>query len=149
MIVGIGVDVIEPERIARAMANPRFIERMYTPRERQHIAQAGANAAQRAAGIFAAKEAAVKALGCGFDGVGFHDVEVTSAASGQPGLELHGGAAARLAALAGARASVDIAHSKRGGSVCRYRGMNACGGWLRPEKACACPDAVGMAARLA
>ena len=26
--------------------------------------------------------------------------------------------------------------------------MNACGGWLRPEKACACPDAVGMAARL-
>ncbi len=110
MIVGIGVDIIEPARIARAMANPRFAERIYTPRERERIAQAGAQSAQRAAGIFAAKEAAVKALGCGFDGVGLHDVEVVSAASGQPGLELRGGAAARLSALGGVRAQLSISH---------------------------------------
>lgn len=110
MIVGTGVDIIEPARIERAMANPRFMERMYTPRERERIANAGAHAAQRAAGMFAAKEAAVKALGCGFDGVGFHDVEVVSSASGRPGLELHGGAAERLSALGGARAHLSISH---------------------------------------
>ena len=65
MILGVGVDIIEPERIERAMDNARFMERVYTESERERIAQAGRSGAQRAAGIFAGKEAAVKALGCG------------------------------------------------------------------------------------
>lgn len=110
MILGVGVDAIEPRRIERALANPRFVQRVYTPEERARIAQARALGAQRAAGIFAAKEAAVKALGSGFDGVRFQDVEVRCAESGQPQLALSGGAAARLAALGGARAHLSISH---------------------------------------
>jgi holo-[acyl-carrier protein] synthase len=61
---------------------------------------------------FAAKEAAVKALGTGFAGdVGFADVEVTRLASGQPQLRFHGGAARRVAALGVTQAWVSLTHT--------------------------------------
>ena len=41
MIIGVGVDTIEPERIARAIQNERFLTRVYTEGERAHIAAAG------------------------------------------------------------------------------------------------------------
>ena len=76
MIIGVGVDTIEPERIARAIQNERFLARVYTEGERAHIAAAGRAGAQRAAGIFAAKEAALKALGCGLSGAALCEAEV-------------------------------------------------------------------------
>lgn len=110
MILGIGVDAIEPERIARALKNPRFAARMYTDAERARIAQAGRAAPERAAGIFAGKEAALKALGCGFSGVGFHDVEVLSDSAGRPQLCFHGTALDRLRALGAARWHISVSH---------------------------------------
>ena len=110
MIKGIGTDIIEPARIEKAIENPRFIQRVYTQRERARIEEAGAFKAQRAAGIFAGKEAAVKALGCGFDGIAFCDVEVLSDERGAPQLLLRGGALERAESLGADRWFISISH---------------------------------------
>ena len=103
MILGIGNDTVDIRRIERTLERhgERFIERVFTPAER-------AKAERRAERIraatyakrFAAKEAASKALGTGFrDGVFFRDLGVVNLRSGQPTLEMTGGAAERLLAI--------------------------------------------------
>ena len=98
MILGTGSDIVDIRRIERVMKRygARFIERCFTPAEQ-------AKAAKRADPIptyakrFAAKEACSKALGTGFrKGVFFRDMGVVNLASGQPTLELTGGALKRL-----------------------------------------------------
>ncbi len=95
MIQGVGTDLCQIERIARAMENPRFLERLYTPAERKRLETlCDERKRERAAGMFAAKEAVAKALGTGFTGFGFADVEILSDDKGKPVVRLHGGAAA-------------------------------------------------------
>ena len=65
------------------MADGRFLHRYFTEGERAYIA-ARARGAQTAAGIFAAKEALVKALGTGFGPLAPADVEITHDTSGAP-----------------------------------------------------------------
>lgn len=108
MILGLGLDLCDVGRIERALQNPRFLLRVYTPGERALIEARGA---QTAAGLFAAKEAAAKALGTGFRGFGFADVEVLRDDLGRPVCRLHGGAQARLLALGGGTLLVSITHS--------------------------------------
>jgi holo-[acyl-carrier protein] synthase len=62
----VGMDLIEIERIARALERPRFRERVYTEAERAYC-DGKANPVQSYAARFAAKEAVGKALGCGVD----------------------------------------------------------------------------------
>jgi holo-[acyl-carrier protein] synthase len=62
----VGMDLIEIERIARALKRPRFRERVYTEAERAYC-DGKANPAQSYAARFAGKEAVGKALGCGVD----------------------------------------------------------------------------------
>lgn len=83
MIRGLGCDVCAVPRIQKAMENPRFLERWFTVYERGYIA-ARKNGAQTAAGIFAAKEAFVKALGTGFDALMPDQVGVCHDQSGAP-----------------------------------------------------------------
>ncbi len=61
-ITGVGTDIIEIERIKKAVSSPRFLDRVYTERERAY-AMERTNPYQTYAGMFAAKEAAVKAMG--------------------------------------------------------------------------------------
>lgn len=91
MIHGIGIDIIEIDRVAVAVARPRFKERVFTPAEREYCDQA--RGAERYAGRFAAKEAIAKALGCGLN---WREVEILHGADGRPVPALHGAAAARL-----------------------------------------------------
>src|SRR5690349_12694405 len=65
MVEGIGVDIIEIERVAEAVARRRFRERIFSPDERAYCEDGGSprRIAERYAGRFAAKEAVVKALG--------------------------------------------------------------------------------------
>ncbi|HTE19567.1 MAG TPA: holo-ACP synthase [Armatimonadota bacterium] len=91
MIDGIGVDIIEIERVAKAVARPRFRERVFTEAEREYC-DAATNA-ERYAGRFAAKEAIAKALGIGLN---WRDVEILCGESGAPLPRLHGAAAQRL-----------------------------------------------------
>lgn len=83
MIRGLGCDLCAISRMEKIMADGRFLHRYFTEGERAYIA-ARARGAQTAAGIFAAKEALVKALGTGFGPLAPADVEITHDASGAP-----------------------------------------------------------------
>ena len=83
---------------------------MYTEGERAHIAAAGRAGAQRAAGIFAAKEAALKALGCGLSGAALCEAEVKWNGAGRPELSFHGRAYEKFKALGGVRSHLSITH---------------------------------------
>jgi len=86
MIAGIGVDTIEIERIEKAVSKERFVSRTYTEAEIAYCESKGKNRIQSYAGIFAAKEAAVKALGSGFRGCGPESVEIYHDEEGTPHL---------------------------------------------------------------
>jgi holo-[acyl-carrier protein] synthase len=102
MIIAIGTDAIEVERVARAVDHPRwgarFRQRVYTAGEIAYCTRRRRNAESFAA-RFAAKEAVMKALGTGYaKGVWWRDIEVVRN-SGPPRIVLHGGAAARARTL--------------------------------------------------
>ena len=86
MIVSIGIDIIEVARIREVLLRtPRFLERVYTERERAYCESRGVVAAQHYAVRFAAKEAALKALQTGWrGGISWQDVEISARESGAP-----------------------------------------------------------------
>jgi holo-[acyl-carrier protein] synthase len=92
VIISIGIDIIEVARIREVLARtPRFVERVFTPAERNYCDSRGAVAAQHYAARFAAKEAALKALQTGWrGGIAWQDVEIASQESGAPYLIFHG-----------------------------------------------------------
>src|SRR5688572_26576866 len=106
---GIGIDLIEIERIERAIERrPRLAERVFTGGELDH-ARDKARPGRHLAARFAAKEAALKALGLG--GLRLHEVEVEGGGDSPPRLRLHGEAAA-VAAREGVELSVSLTHSR-------------------------------------
>lgn len=124
MILGVGTDLCRVDRMARAMKNPRFLDRMYTLNERARLEKLCAERKlERVAGMFAAKEAVAKALGTGFAGFGFADVEILSDDSGRPVAHLHGGARA----LAG-DAVVHLSISHDGGMAVAFAVIETRGG---------------------
>lgn len=105
---GIGIDLIEIERIERAIARrPRLAERLFLPAELA-FARSRPRPARHLAVRFAAKEAAVKALG---GGCAPRDIEVVGGGVEPPVLRLHG-RAAQLARERGIRLDVSLTHSR-------------------------------------
>lgn len=99
MPVGLGVDIVEIDRMRRILdRTPSFARKVFT-RGEQDYCNAKANPATHYAARFAAKEAVCKALGTGIltDGITMQDVEVIRDSRGKPAVALHG-AAARIAA---------------------------------------------------
>lgn len=95
----------------RAIAKEHFYRKVFLDGERAYLETKGKGRAQSAAAMFAAKEAAAKALGTGFAaGVMPWVIEVTHDAAGAPGLLLHGAAAERLAQLGGTRILLSLSH---------------------------------------
>lgn len=91
MIVGIGIDTVEIDRIGRALQrHPGFAARVFTEREQSASARRGAGAVAYLAKRWAAKEAASKALGVGFSGFRYTEIEVLNLPSGAPSLQLSG-----------------------------------------------------------
>lgn len=102
MIVGLGSDLCNIERIERSLARfgTRFEDRVFTEVERAKAARRPFTRAGTYAKRFAAKEAFSKAVGTGFKrGVFMKDIGVVNAPSGAPTLALSGGAKAALDAL--------------------------------------------------
>lgn len=100
MIIGVGVDLVDMRRIERLIERygNRFIYKIFTKAE-QAYANVSSNPIAAYANRFAAKEAAVKALGTGMaGGIGWQDIEVLRAPSGAPSLCFHGKAFERLTA---------------------------------------------------
>lgn len=98
MILGVGTDLIDIRRIESTIARfgDRFLDRIFTPIERQR-SEGRASPAAAYAQRYAAKEACAKALGTGFrDNVFWRDIGVDNWPSGQPYLRLNGGASRRL-----------------------------------------------------
>ena len=88
-----GIDLVEVERVARLMREhgDRFLERCFTEGERAYAASSEKLRDERLAVRFAAKEAALKALGTGWrGGIAWTDVEVVRAPSGEPSLRVTG-----------------------------------------------------------
>ena len=108
MIVGLGIDLVAVDRVERLLARhgARFLARCFVDGEAVRPGDA-----EHLAGLLAAKEAAFKALGTGWDsGVGWRTVAVRRTAAGVPGLELSGVAATRCEALGAARSHLTITH---------------------------------------
>lgn len=116
MILGIGMDLCEIERMGRAIEKAHFVDRVFAPAEAERLRGASdVRRAEIAAGLFAAKEAVAKALGTGFCRFGTADVEITPDAAGCPRCALHGGALDRARALCGGdrfRVWVTVTHEK-------------------------------------
>ena len=83
MIVGIGNDIIEIERIEKAISKEGFKNKIYTQRELKNIEKRG-NRTETYAGIFSAKEAISKAIGTGVREFSLTDLEILNDDLGKP-----------------------------------------------------------------
>lgn len=113
MILGIGTDLAEVHRIQKSIDRygDRFLKRIYTEAEIAYASRK-ANAAERFAARFAAKEAGMKALGTGLrHGITWKDFEVFNEPSGRPGLRLHGAALEIATKMGARRISLSLTHT--------------------------------------
>lgn len=113
-VIAHGVDVVDIERIATLLAahGDRFRHRVYTAAEQALAEASGARRAERYAVRFAAKEAALKALGTGLrGGITWTDIEVVASWAGRPELIVRGEALATASRLGIERWLVSLSHS--------------------------------------
>ena len=112
-IIGLGIDATDIDRIADTIERygDRFLRRIFTDGEIAYCTRRRVPAIHFA-GRFAAKEAAMKALGTGnSQGVLWRDVEIVRR-GGPPQLQFHGGAGRRFAAIGGRTSLLTITHSE-------------------------------------
>ena len=115
MIVGLGIDLAEVDRIQKAVERygRKFIERIYTPGEIAYV-ERKATRFERYAARLAAKEAGMKAIGTGWRrGVRWRDFEVANLPSGRPTLRLHGAAARVAESLEVRNIALSMTHTER------------------------------------
>ena len=113
MIVGTGIDIAEVPRIAESIERfgDRFLYRIFTEEEIRYC-ESKANRVERYAARFAAKEAALKALGTGWNfGVRWRDVEVFREPGRRPTIKFHGKAAEYAARLKAKNISLSLSHT--------------------------------------
>jgi holo-[acyl-carrier protein] synthase len=113
MIVGTGIDIAEVPRIRQSIERfgERFLHRIFTAGEIRYC-DSKANRFERYAARFAAKEAAMKALGTGWNhGVRWVDCEVTRLPGGRPTIAFHGKAGEFAAKLGVKNAALSITHT--------------------------------------
>ncbi|MCP4140501.1 MAG: holo-[acyl-carrier-protein] synthase [Chloroflexi bacterium] len=112
MIIGIGVDLISIEKIAESVNSEAFKRKVFTPDEIESC-ESVANAAERYAGKFAAKEAFMKAIGKGIrQEVWFTQIEVLNHESGAPYLRVNGEAEKTSLALGVEEMHISISHAE-------------------------------------
>ena len=114
MIVGTGIDIAEVPRIRQSIERfgDRFLRRVFTAGEISYC-DAKMNRMERYAARFAAKEAAMKALGTGWNhGVRWQDCEVTRQPGGRPTIVFHGKAREFAAKLGVKNAALSLSHTQ-------------------------------------
>jgi len=112
VVVGLGIDIVEVRRISQALqGGDTMAKRVFTPSELEYCL-GRRNRYQHFAGRFAAKEAALKALGTGWQyGIRWQDVEVVVGEMGKPELNFHGRAKEILESRGARSAFVTITHA--------------------------------------
>lgn len=111
-ILGLGLDLVDRTRIEHLLERhgAAFLRRVFRDGE-VRLGADGPGRAAHVAGLFAAKEAAMKALGTGWaQGVGFLQIELVRQPSGAPALRLHGEARRRAEAMGVGELWVSISH---------------------------------------
>ena len=110
----LGLDLTEVDRVAAVLERhgERFLGRVFRPGEIRTARRHPRAFAEHVAGRFAAKEAAMKALGLGWRGIAFRDIEVVRDGRGKPRLAFHGRALERAKALEVRLAEVSITHGR-------------------------------------
>ena len=112
MILGIGSDITYIPRVARAIESPRFLERVYTARERAYAETRGKGRTASLAARFAGKEAVLKAFGTGLRDGTLRDVEILPDALGAPVVHLDGYFAARAAEMGVTKVWMTLSHER-------------------------------------
>lgn len=108
MILGIGTDIIEIDRIKRACQGEGFLERAFTKNE---LSEAKGNASFLA-GCFAVKEAVAKCFGTGVSSFSLTDIEALRDSKGKPYVNLYNNAKKIFEALGGTNIQVSISDTK-------------------------------------
>lgn len=111
MIIGLGTDIIEIERVRKAVGKEHFRNNVFTENEQAYCESRGKNSAASYAARFAAKEAFFKALGTGIT-TRLTDVEVVKDERGAPKINLHGKALTLAQAAGVGKISVSLSHSR-------------------------------------
>jgi len=123
MILGTGIDLVEIDRMHRALKNPAFVRRVFTVDEQVYCKSRGAQLVQSFAARYAAKEAVMKAFGVGIFQGAFTDIEVVHQESGAPTLRLGGWFAARAKKIGVTRTHISLSHTRRyGAATCILEG---------------------------
>jgi holo-[acyl-carrier protein] synthase len=117
-IVGLGIDLVDVERMRRVLARrSTFVQRVFTPEEVAYCERQAAPEESFAA-RWAAREACRKALG-GIRRMRWHDVHVARAPSGAPSLVLEGTSKARAESLGVSQVMLALTHERTmAGAVC-------------------------------
>ena len=114
VILGIGIDIVENDRIRTMLARhgERFLDRVFTEKEQEYCGRMRDSAPHYAA-RFAAKEAVSKALGTGIgEDVEWRDIEVVREESGRPSIVLTGSGAATAARLGVTEVMITLSHTE-------------------------------------
>ena len=110
MIRGIGLDLCEIQRMEDAIGHPRFLNRVFSSEERDYILSKGRMAGQTAAGLYAAKEAFLKAAGTGITSLNLCEIGISHDEKGAPFYRLAEDQLGRLAGPGIQSAFLSITH---------------------------------------
>ena len=111
MILGVGIDLVEIQKIEVSIQSEAFVSKVFTSAEMQAVDRYK-NKAEHLSGKFAAKEAFMKAIGAGIrQEIWFTQIEVLSDESGKPQVQVRGEAGKRLEEVGAKRVHVSISHS--------------------------------------
>ncbi|MGC4038910.1 MAG: holo-ACP synthase [Chitinophagaceae bacterium] len=113
MIKGVGIDMIETERVEAKIAKESGFREMVFSKSEIDYCETKANKYEHYAARFAAKEAFFKALGTGWkNGTSFNEIEITNDESGKPEIRLSGETAKTIETLIIGKISVSLSHLK-------------------------------------
>lgn len=111
MIIGVGVDIVQVDRIAKNIEKQKFLDKIYTNGEKEYLMKKNFSH-QTAAGLFAAKEAVSKSLGTGILGFSITDIEIIKDEFDKPEILLHNNAL-KIAENKGiSKINISISHEK-------------------------------------
>lgn len=113
MIYGIGIDLIETERVAEKMGKKAGFRELVFSKDEIEYCEMRVNKYEHYAARFAAKEAFFKAIGTGWkDGTAFNEVEITNDENGKPSISFLGKTATTITAMKLGKISVSLSHLK-------------------------------------
>lgn len=112
MILGVGVDIVDVNRMRHWWERPRLLRRFFHENEIEAVKLRKSAEVLSLAARFAAKEAFGKALGTGMRRLTLSDIEVRNSHNGKPEILVHGTAQRALEAAGGTRLHISMTHEK-------------------------------------